>query len=377
MNRYVLVYMSMIDHLRKGLLSPNELVVLVSLVLAAGWSEGRADYARVERNVHRLHRELFFDQETGNQVWTRQGLDKIVKSLVAKGYVVDEGKWWYLPSYRKWQMEVPKAFKTQRTSAKEAQEKATPVANSLVEGTQEKATPVAIEGPEEQPPLLPVATPVAKKATPVAKKATPVAPDRPESGVTSESPAPSYMTHTSNNHTTPLPPQGEEAGAAEEEKLLSELEEYFTQQLQVPHLGHSDFRHIRSFIERKIPLALIKQVVADAKRGYRPKFPGDRIKHVGFFVREIETRLATPSSPAPTGVASAPSLTAEDVARDERLSRKLEDLRKELRTALTLRRSESDPRFIAALRGIQQKASNNDLPWPLIVAGTDLEGSVA
>ncbi len=174
----------------------------------------------------------------------------------------------------------------------------------------------------------------------------------------------------------PFPPT-EDAGAVEGEKLLSELEEYFTQQLQVPHLGTSDFRHIRSFIERQIPLALIRQVVADAKRGYRPKYPGDRIKHVGFFVREIETRMAAPSSPAPTGVAPAPSLTAEEIACDERLSRKLEDLRKELRTALTHRRPGEDPRFIAALRGIQQKAIGQDIPWTLIVAGTDLEGSVA
>lgn len=301
MSRFILSYTSKTDHLKKGLLTPNEYTLFDVMMLAAGWNDQRPDYARIERNVHKLHREHFRDEATGHEVWTRQGLDKLIKSLVAKSYVMDEGTWWFIPNYEKWQKEIPNALKAQRISAKGAQQKATPVANPLVDGTQEKATPVA----GEQPPLLGEATPVAKKATPVATEATPVAFSVAETQSASAIPDPSIMFNQSTiSPTNPPTPQGEE-GAAEEEKLRNQLEAFFSRELRVIQLAPADYRHIRSIITRRIPIQLVKEVVEDVKRAFKAKGPGDRIRGVGLFMLELEARLATPAAPVPTGQASS------------------------------------------------------------------------
>ncbi len=243
MNRYVFSYTSKIEHLAEGLITPGEYVVFDVLFHVAGWSAGRPDYARVPKNVTLLHREYFTSKATGKAVWTRQGLAKLIKSLVAKGYLVEEDAWYFLPTYEKWQKQIPEALRNggsrpKRTAtpvaplADDAQEIATPVANSLVEGTQENATTVAIEGEGSQLQLHPIATTVAEIATPVAISATTVAIDRPESGTASTSPAPSYMIMQSSNIHTPPPPahaRAHEGGFSEDPlvaRIVRTLEEY-------------------------------------------------------------------------------------------------------------------------------------------------------
>lgn len=83
--------------------------------------------------------------------------------------------------------------------------------------------------------------------------------------------------------------------------LRNRLEALFSRELQKVNLGPADYRHIRTIIDRKIPIELVKQVVEDVKRAYQPKYAGDRIRGIGIFMGEIEARYSAQAAPVPTG----------------------------------------------------------------------------